>query len=364
MPSTRISASQVVSYRPDGTGAIWLGSLGHVSGLTYSYSYPGGCDALACTLGQPPEFRSKAMDVGRIIKVFRGGSFVWDGQLDEGTPDVSGWQLTAHGSGTFGAQFLATWVTYNLNDPLTYAIERGLRWTNPGISQGWVTSQPPDNLSETVTDHLNNIAVQAGLQWYIGRRNILSVGVAPNTVNRLLVCTTPVARTVVAEVNRIYGKYVVSDDGNGNQVYSWVLAANQPSINAHQPNEQPVDLTQGNSSTSTSVMTSTAALAACQNVLNMYEGASYAGPFVVRNGQWLTPGGAAIDLGTDQAGTVARLLVTDGGYGGEVIPSPVAFVVGEYEYDDDAQTATITPWQSYRTDFASLLTAVVPGQRT
>lgn len=358
MPSSQISASQVVTYRPDGTDPRWLGCLAHVSALKYSYAFPGGCDAMSCTLGKPPEWRHKALDVGRIVKVFRGGSFVWDGQLDEGTPGQDGWSLIAHGSGTFGTQYLATWGTYNLNDPVNYAIIRGLRWVNPGIGSGWITASPPDNLSETVTDHLNNISVQAGLQWYVGRRNVLSVGLVPTQVNRLLVCTTPVARTVTAEVNRIYGKYVVSDDGNGNQVYGWVLVSNPASIAAHQANEQPIDLTQNG------VMTSAAAVQNCQNILNLYQGASYGGPFIVRNGQWLTPGGTSIDLGTDQAGTVARLLVTDGSYGGEVTPNPVNFVVGEYEYDDDAQAATITPWQSYRSDYSTLLTVAVPGQRT
>jgi hypothetical protein len=47
--------------------------------------------------------------------------------------------------------------------------------------------------------------------------------------------------------------------------------------------------------------------------------------------------------------------MTDFGYGGQLTPSPVTFPVGQYAYDEDAQTATITPFQNLRTDFASLL---------
>jgi hypothetical protein len=102
-------------------------------------------------------------------------------------------------------------------------------------------------------------------------------------------------------------------------------------------------------------MASSAALAVGYSVLSIYQAASYAGPFTVGYGQLLNSGGQAIDPGTDQAGTVARLILTDFGYGGEVVPGPVTFIVGAYSWDDFAQTATVTPYQAPDQSLTGLL---------
>ena len=214
-----------------------------------------------------------------------------------------------------------------------------------------------DPFSETITDFLNNMTVQAGLLWYIGRNNVLAVGTPPSTVNRLLINTVPASPTLIGNINRVYAKYVSSDDGQGNQNYSWAMASNQPDINLHQPNEQPVDLTPAG------VMSSETATGWAQLVLQQFQAAAFGNSFQVRYGQLLTTGGQAVDPATEQAGTVCRLLSTDSGYGGEITPGPVQFLTGNYAYDDDSQTGTVTPWQSYKTDYASLLTAAVPGLR-
>jgi hypothetical protein len=36
--------------------------------------------------------------------------------------------------------------------------------------------------------------------------------------------------------------------------------------------------------------------------------------------------------------------------------------VGEYQFDDDSDTAVITPFQSVRTDMSSLIGALYPGK--
>jgi len=356
MASTAVQASQVCTFRQDGTSPRWLGQLGHVNALKYSFVLPGGPDQMSCTLGQPPSFRPDALNPGRYVKIFRGGSWVWQGILDEPSSDASGWSITAHGAGTYGNNYLAGWNTWNLNDPVNLAIAQGLDWVNPGITSGWLGIQP-DMWSEYVSDWLTAICLQAGLVWYVGRGNVLATGLPPVTVNRLITCTEAVSRTVIGDVNVIRATYVASDDGNGNAVNAYVVVSNAADIAAHGTLEEPVDLTPAG------VMTPAAATGYAQAMLNYYIGAAYAGPFTVRYGQLLTTGGSPIDLGTDQAATVARLIVTDAGYGGEVTPGPVTFVVGAYEYDDDAQVATITPWQSYRNDFSSLLTVAIPPLR-
>ena len=54
--------------------------------------------------------------------------------------------------------------------------------------------------------------------------------------------------------------------------------------------------------------------------MQIYTRASFAGPFTASRGQLMTSGGAPIDPGTDQAGTVCQLILTDYAYGGEVTP--------------------------------------------
>jgi hypothetical protein len=104
------------------------------------------------------------------------------------------------------------------------------------------------------------------------------------------------------------------------------------------------------------VMTGTAAQAVGNQVLAIYQRASFSGSFKASYGQLMNTGGQAIDPGTDQAGTLVRPILTDYGYGGEVAPQfPMTFIVGAYEWDDFAQTATITPYQSVDESLTGLL---------
>lgn len=346
----------VQTTRPDGSGPRWLGALGHVANLTYSYSAPGGADQMSCTLQLPPNYRTDALDPGRRVNIIRGGGVVWSGKLNEPVPAVDGWAVAAHGSGTFGTDFAAIYTTWNFNDAVNQAIARGLRWSNPspGITAGWLAQQP-DSGSLTITDFLNLITVQSSQLWNIDRWNRLSVFPLPNVVNRLLVSTSPVTRTVSNDITTVFLKYEASDDGQGNTTYNVTDAFSQADINRHGPVEVYSDLS------SAGVMTQAAATAVGTNVLARYQRASFAGPFTVRYGQLLTTGGSPVDLGCERAGTVARLLVTDAPFGGEDFAGNITFIIGAYQYSDETGTAQITPLQSARTDFASLLSLVLPG---
>lgn len=76
-------------------------------------------------------------------------------------------------------------------------------------------------------------------------------------------------------------------------------------------------------------------------------------------GQLLTMGGQPVDLGSETSLHVYQLVLTDFAYGGEVtLTPPIQFLGGGYQYDDDAQAATITPFQYLAGDINSLLEAV------
>jgi hypothetical protein len=359
--STAQGSSQVRTLTPQGASSRWLGALGHINGLTWDHIYPGGANQMSCTVAQPPQWRTDALNPGRLVEIWRGASRVWHGILDEPVPDTTGWSVTAHGAGTYGNSFMADYTTWTIDNVINRAIARGLPWTNVGIGSLGFMQTVAEDASLTVTDFLNNATIQAGLLWNIDSRqgNLLTVQPPPstNTPDRILVCTVPNPRTLAAGLNSLWYTYVSAQTGS-TQTDTTSLVSNAAAILIHGNQEQQVDMTPAG------LMTAAAAKAAAQNILNQYISANYAQAFNVYKGQYLTIGGSPIDLGTETAYPhVARLILTDGSYGGEVVQTPVTFVVGDYSYDDDSQMAAVTPYQSYKTDLQTLLTAVVPKLR-
>ncbi len=199
------------------------------------------------------------------------------------------------------------------------------------------------------------LATPSAQVWQIDRWNVLHVTAIPSTVNRLLVSTVPVTRTISSDITTVWLKYTASDDGMGNTTYGVTDAFDQDDINRHGPTEVYSDISNAG------VLSSGSAAAVGTDILARYQRAAFAGPFTVRFGQYLTTGGSPVDLGCESAGTVARLLVTDAPFGGEQVTGLIEFVVGSYSYSDDDQVAQITPMQSARSDFSSLLSLIVPG---
>lgn len=347
------ASSAVRTLRPDGTDPRWLGALGHVVQMQYGSTCPGGADQFSCLLQIPANYRTPALDPGRTVEVYRGGRRQWFGRLNEPTPGTAGWSITAVGSGTLASRYAAYYATWNLNDPVNQAISRGLPWRNPGIASGWL-SQQPDNASQTVADHLDMICGKSAQVWQVDRDNNLKVGAIPSVVDRLLVCTTPVARTIAADITTAWLKYTVADDGQGNTTYALTDSFSQDDINRHGATETYADLS------SAGVMSAATAQGIGANALARYQRAAFSGPFTVRTGQYLTTGGVPVDLGTERAGRVVRLLLSDAAYGGEQVTGEIAFTVGAYSYDDDSQTAQVTPLVSARSDFSGLL-ALIAG---
>jgi len=347
----------------------WLGSLGHVTGLTYSYACPGGCDQFACTLQISALSFPDAIAPGRWVYIVRGASVIWTGKLDEPQPSAAGWNVVGHGSGTFGADFAAVYSgTWDVTPPsptpdacVNGAIARGLNWVNPGIGNPagiWV-AQATDSGAQQIDAMLNLICTKGGLTWYVACRpggNVLSVFPLPTAVTNLIASNTPVSRTLGGDTNVIWLRYQDrADSTTAVAEYSTTSATDAASVAAHGPMETFADLS------SAPVLNNSQAQAVGNLVLKRYQRASFAGPFVLGPGQLLTTGGAPADLGAGMpyAPMVCRVMLTDYAYGGETTPAPVTFLVGGYSFDDDSQTATITPFQSLDTSFSGLLSAIV-----
>ncbi len=358
-------ATQVVTFKPNLSDQRLLGHAGHVVNLVYSFALPGGPDTLTATLQCPLGDRTPAIDPGRIVTAWRGGHIVWTGKMNEPTPQPDGWGISAEGAGSQGADMLAvytsTWPTAQPDQSINNAISRGLLWANPGIGTpaGAWFGQAVDSAGQTIADLLNLICTRGGLTWYVNPQPggiqgaDVSVFPLPAKVNRLIIATGPVARTLNGNFNTIFIRYqVTADDTTSGATATFALTSvtNAADIAAHQPMETFIDLS------SAGVMTQAAAQAVGNNALAVYQRVTFAGPFTVKPGQLLTTSGVPIDPGTDQAGTVARLILTDFGFGGEVTETlPVTFLVGGYSWDDQAQTATIAPFQSLFTNLGSLL---------
>ena len=364
-PSAMPGTSMVSVAAPGSNVWQYLGTLGSVMSLVYSFICPGGCDQMTCTVKVPADYRTQLFNPGWKVRITRGGHIVWTGKLDEPVATKDGWNLTAVGDGNRGTDFVAyytsTWPTSEPDQSINNAISRGLPWTNPGVGQpaGAWFGQEVDPAAQTITDLLNLVTSRGGLLWYVNSQPLgiptLSVSPLPVTPNRVLVVTQPASRTLGGDVNTLFIRYTVADassgsSGNQQTQYGTTTVSNAASIAAHGPLEAFLDLT------SADVMSSSQAQQVGNYILGIYQRASFAGPFTVSYGQLLTTGGQPIDLGTDQAGNVVRLVLTDYGYGGEVSPGqPISFIVGGYSWDDFGQVATITPYQVLDQSFSGLM---------
>jgi hypothetical protein len=353
-------SSQVMTTDVNGFDRRYLGEYGITSGLQYSYAVPGGPDQMTCNLVQPPAERFKALDPGRLVRIYRGGTLVWNGKMNEPVPSTTGWQLQAYGSGHFGDDFDSIYTTYSTpGDPVDQAITRGLAWKDPtsGWPGGLYLSQPPDSGSVTITDYMNNITAPAGYVWQISRRNVISLFQPTATApNRILVVTVPQARTLAGYYTTLYVRYQsqaqsTSSTSGGSATFGLTSVTNTAQAAKHGVKEIYADWSSVGTMTAGAVQTQATLL------MEKYQAANYAGQFTVTPGQLRNIGGAPCDLGTEQAGSVVSVILSSGAYGGDVLPvaPPIQFLVGAYAYDDDNNIATITPYLGAASDLGTLL---------
>lgn len=366
MPTyTTPSASQVASYAGSNfSDQRWLGSLGHVINLNYSFNLPGGCDKMQCTLEVPPNYRVAAMDVGRVVRIFRGATVVWDGILDEPQPGTDGWTLTAVGTGNQAtntrAFYTSTWPSGQPDQSINNAIGRGLRWANPGVGTpagSWL-GQAVDPGDQSIADLLNLICTRGGLTWYVNSQpgtagNVLSVFPLPTAPNYYMTVTTPVGRTLGGNWNTLFLRYQISADNTSTgapAVYGTVSVTNSASVSKYGPMEQYVDLSNAGT------MSVAQAQTVGNYILSIYQRVTFNGSFDIQPGQLMTMGGQPVDLGCVQAGAVVQLILTDYGYGGEVTPQfPISFIIGTYSWDDHNQKGTVTAYQTLNQSLSNLL---------
>lgn len=400
----------------------YLGQIGHVSEINYTYTIPGGPNQLTCALQVEPTFRTDALNPGRIVTAHRGCSCIWEGQLTEPVPAATGWTLTANGCGTYGANFGAWYQgrmgpTPNSNGwtpdaPVDLAIARGLRWNNRGIGTpaGIYTGPLQNPGSLTINDFMNLLATGGSLLWelvqptsasnwppgpwevtfydiptdqngdpLIGgpttqtqttllaggkwKRTDLLTSSGRRPPDLFLINTSPVARTVVADYNTIILYYQITPDSTATSTvtaaaatYGTTFVDAPASVAAHGRMEYYLDISNAGA------MSIAAAQAIGVNVLTKYIRANFSTSFAVMPGQLVNPGGFPVDLGLNWNGAIVTVQGVNAAQGGEVGLSPLTFMIGEYQFDDDTQTATVTPYQNALSDMASVVAALYPGK--
>jgi len=368
IPQAYPGSSQVAVAPPGSSNWIYLGTIGVVTALTYSFVCPGGADKMTCTVMVPATYRTQAFNPGWQVRVTRGGHVVWTGRLDEPVPSAAGWTLTAVGDGQRGTDFLAlytsTWPAAQPDEAVNQAIARGLPWVNPGIGSpaGAWFGQQVDSGAQTLTALLNLVTTRGQLTWYANSQpgglpgTDISVFPLPSVPNRLLIVSDAAPRTLGGDINTIVIRYQATADtsssGGTAATYGLVTATSAASVAAHGTIETFIDLSD------VGVQSSGAAQAVGNNILAIYKRASFTQPITGHYGDLMTLGGVPIDPGTDQAATCCRAILTDYGYGGEVAPgSPIQFVTGAYEWNDYSQVFTLTPMALWDQSVTGMLSA-------
>jgi hypothetical protein len=396
---------------PEPRNAQWMGQIGHVSGLQMEWSKPGGPTSLQFNLTCPPNFRVTGMDCGRRVQAFRGGSCIWDGIMEEPQASATGWTMTADGTGVEGANYSAYYSHWTADEPINRAIGRGLRWRNDGVGSppglfGLNSANAQDPSSLTVQDFANLLCTSGSLYWSIEpplsagipaepwvirfrefptdiSGNPLSAGVRAAEqyniqewqridlkakLNRVppdlyIVNLSPTSRTLNGTYNTLACRYQATPDIPGTSAHPSGIPATYNTVFVDQPGavaeqgrvEYFLDMT------SNGVMTSAQVVQVAHNILNRYIRLSFFTAYTVQPGQLINNGGVPVDLACDWSGKMATVLVENAPVGGDVTMDPLTFFIADYVYDDDSQTATITPYQSAGKDIQSLIAAMYPN---
>jgi hypothetical protein len=396
----------------------WLNAYGHVDQVNYTFTIPGGPSAFQCLFVVPPDFRTTAMDPGRILQVFRGGQCIWEGITTEPTPSSTGWQIAANGAGAYGTNFTCFYDVWDIGRPLQLALDRGLRWLFPPIIPATTKNNPEQAYlgpaqtsgSMTITDFLNLVCTTGRLYWTLippvsagipacpWRLEFLEfptdqsgnplAKVASDHANYLsrewrrvdqplgsdlsatrrppdlyLVSTSPVARNMNATYNTLILNYMTQADQLSNSqnatgtaaAFNTAVVDIPESVARYGRVEYFLDLTNGGA------LSHAQAVSIGRNVLNKYIRVNFTTPFSVQPGQLLNSGGQPVDLACDWSGRTISVVAYGIPFGGESQFGPLTFFAGGYQYDDNSQTATITPYQNAGTDIATVVAMLYPG---
>lgn len=340
-----MSRLPVFSEQPTGGDRVYLDTLGTVSSVRFTTTFPGGDWSASWQMILDPHLDHRAVTPGRLITIPTSPYQGWHGILDNpqrGEP----WQFTATGRAQDGKRFNAYTIpadpytatnTLILNDVIDQMITRGSGWTR-GESLPNGNGQSPSGAG-TVEDVLNQVADDTNQYWKLSRTLVVTMDPLPTTVTNLLVTTdTAGGRQLGGFLTDVFVTYI--DD------QSWA-----PTVIVRSASSRPFGRFEGTlDRTADGPIPLAQAQQAGDNYLNQNSPRlRFTGGFTVTKGQWLNSGGTPADLATAQAGNVCKLLLIDPDTAaGEKTIGPVTLVIGQTDYDVDADILTVTPVDTTR----------------
>jgi len=336
--------------KPSGGSRVYLDSLGIVSGLQFSTSYPGGDKSVELSLSAPPSFQSDGLRNGSMLYLYRGTSKIWSGRISSvgrGNP----WKIQADGLGALAAQINAS-VKGNVNVVIDDAITNGLPWTRPlsvSTARTWNAGWGSADVAKISIDEvLTKLLASEGKRWKVSSGGVLSSVSDPTTPSFFMKASSPLPLVL-----NDYGTAVLARYQNTTGNFNTIRRKNQSAIDKFGYVEKQVDF-------GWLVLDSTTAGQYADNFLNFISPRLVVGgEFEIGEGQLFTANAGAVDLASFRAGEMIRIQL-DSTMRDAFISSQTAVdvIVGETTYYPDKKTMRIAPVGFVKSDFQRFL-----GQR-
>lgn len=316
---------------PSGAWA-YADNAGRVSGLTYTWTYPGGPSSAEFKLDTPTSARIPALTQGSLMTIHHGAGIVWSGTvrtIARGAP----WTVQADGIGGMATREPMPWSTGgSLDACIDTCIAAGLPWTRPSsISTSTLGSTLP--LATTGLDvAMARVLAGVSKRWMLSVDGVLSAQADPTVPALIIRADNAPTLTLNDFATEVLGHY-----NSGIDYTVRVVNATTEARFGRVP--KGVDLT------AAGTMTLTQATVAAQAILDTLSPTmTIMGDFTVSPGQVVTAAGAPVSLALVTPGVMVRVQL--GSWLRDALTSPltsVDVVIGATKYDADTQLLTLSP---------------------
>jgi hypothetical protein len=336
-----------------------LARLGAVGGIRFTHGADGGCLEASAELDVPPSFSHSSLTAGRLFEVFDGPVRVWIGKLappDRGRP----WRLVAAGLAGLGARFASldssNLPTTTLSLAVPAAITRGLPWQPPAAyPAATLTQDAPRDLGALLA--ATCAAQTPPRRWGVNRDALLSLVADPTAPTYRVIGSDNIGGRAIGDYySTIIGRYYdqTATTTAARPVIKAVIAGGSsgPLATTYGANEYVLDLTALGiipSATAQSIVNGLLTLTAPMPIVS--------GALTVHPGQVHTLDGVPARLTTLTGGALYRFIgVQPDPLGGALrFDLGVDVLIGEVEYDNDSQSAVLTPVNVERPDLGSIV---------
>lgn len=343
---------QVFSDSPAGGDRVWLGTIGQITGLQWSWSWPGGPEKASFKFWRDARYNHRALTQGRTIGICVGAGKHVTGILSRpgrGNP----WEIEVDGMGVVGNNYIAeAFDPFDLDAVVDAAITRGLPWTritNMPTGIGDRSSGGGDAQRLSVAGALSKVLPETGQSWHINPDGgAIVLDTLPTTPTHLLLTADPARGRTVADYVSAY-LVVYNDSASGKVQTTWVRST--PAENVRPPVEEILDLTGRGQMTGTQ-----ARVIAGARLTIKGQRAPFADSFTFAHGMVRNLYGTPVDLASLKLPMLARLMLTDPDHPAETsYAAATDLLIRRITYFDDTDTVELEPLDLTSSDLKSLL---------